>query len=136
MKLNIKKWVISSIAVYITFEILNMLIHGLILGKEYTALANIWRPEMMDIMWVMSIANLIFSFFFVFIFSKGYEGHGIIEGIRYGLIIGLFINIFSVLNQYVIYPLPLNVAIQWLLFNTLQMVVCGIVASLVYKPSS
>jgi hypothetical protein len=86
-------------------------------------------------MWIMYVTALIFSFLFVYIFSKGYEGRGIQEGIRYGLIIGLLMNVVGMFNQYAVYPLPLGLVIQWFIYGVIQFIICGIVVAALYKPS-
>jgi hypothetical protein len=40
-----------------------------------------------------------------FIFTKGYEGNGIGEGVRFGLLIGLFMFIPMAIDQFVVYPI-------------------------------
>lgn len=87
-----KKFIISVISVYVVFEILNFVIHGVLLSSTYMsdALAGVFRPqaEMQSLMWVMWITDLVWAFFFVFFFTKGYENKGIMEGVRYGIYIG------------------------------------------------
>ena len=69
--MNWKKALIATIIIFIIHEVLNFLIHGLILGGTYQAMASTWRPDMEQWMWVMYIGDLSFVFFFVFIFAKG-----------------------------------------------------------------
>ena len=84
-------------------------------------------------MWIMTVADFIFSFFFVYIFTFGYKGRGISEGIRYGLFIGGLMIIPGMLNQYVVYNVPFSLAIQWIIYGLIQTSIIGIVVSLIYK---
>ena len=131
--MNIKKFVIASIVVFIVFEILNFIIHGPLLGSIYEEAKSVWRPDMMDKMWIIHITNFIFSFLFVYIFTKGYENKGIVEGLRFGLIIGLLMNVVGMFNQYAVYPLPFSLAIQWFIYGIIQYVICGAVAASIYR---
>ncbi len=131
--MNIKKFVIASIVVFIVFEILNFIIHGPLLGSIYEETKSVWRPDMMDKMWIIHITNFIFSFLFVYIFTKGYENKGIVEGLRFGLIIGLLMNVVGMFNQYAVYPLPFSLAIQWFIYGIIQYVICGAVAASIYR---
>ena len=131
--MNIKKFVIASIVVFIVFEILNFIIHGPLLGSIYVETKSVWRPDMMDKMWIIHITNFIFSFLFVYIFTKGYENKGIVEGLRFGLIIGLLMNVVGMFNQYAVYPLPFSLAIQWFIYGIIQYVICGAVAASIYR---
>ncbi len=132
--MNKKRFVLASIAVFFVFEILDWIIHSKILSRTYMNLQHLWRPDMMDKMWIMYITAFIFSFLFVYIFTKGYEGKGVAEGIRYGLIIGLLMLVVGMFNQYVVYPIPLNLTIQWFIYGLIQFIIVGIVAALIYKP--
>ena len=101
--MNKKNFVFTSIIVFVAFQVLNFVIHSLILMKAYQAMENVWRPDMMGKMWIIYVTSFIFSFLFVYIFSKGYEGRGIAEGVRFGLIIGLLMNVVGMFNQYAVY---------------------------------
>ena len=85
--MNIKRFVIASIVVIIVIQAVDWLVHGVLLSGWYAEIKGVWRPDMMNLMWVQVLATLFFSFMFVFIFTRGYEGKGIPEGIRYGLYI-------------------------------------------------
>ena len=76
--MNIKRFIIASIAVFIMIEAIDWLVHGLLLAKWYQDIKGLWRTEMMDLMWVMVLGSLFFSFMFVFIFTKGYEARGVV----------------------------------------------------------
>ncbi len=134
--MNVKRFTAASIAVFIINQITDPIIHGAILGKTYEALEHVWRPDMMSKMWVMVISSIIFAFLFVYIFTKGYEGKGVIEGIRYGIFIGLLFKAVGLLSQYAIYPVPFSLVIQWFAFGMIQFIIYGIVTALVYKPKT
>ena len=134
--MNVKRFVVAVIVVFIVFQIFDFIVHGIILAPTYTTLKSVWRPDMMSKMWIMYITSFILSLLFVYIFIKGYEARGIGEGIRYGLLIGLFMNVVGAFNQYVIYPIPFSLALQWLIYGMIEFIICGIIAALIYKPKT
>jgi hypothetical protein len=75
---------------------------------------------------------MIGSFFFSFIFSKGYEGKGIAEGARYGLYIGIWMSVGMAYGTYGMVALPYFMALQWFLYGVVEYVVCGIILALVF----
>jgi hypothetical protein len=133
--MNTKRFIIASIVIFIAVEILDLVEHGLILGSAYMSLTGIWRTDMNSVMWIMYVTALAFSFLFVYIFIKGYKGKGIAEGIRYGLLVGLLMAGIDIANQYVVYPVPSMLAIQWFVYGMIRFVIYGIIASAIYKPS-
>ncbi len=134
--MNIKRYVLAGIAVFATFQVCDMIIHGQILMQTYASLPSLWRPDMMSLMWVMLITGVVLSFLFVYVFVKGYEARGILEGVRYGLIIGIMMNGVGAFNQYVIYPVPFSLAIQWFAYGMIEFIIAGVVAAAIYRPKA
>lgn len=132
--MNVKRFLLAALAVFVTFQVLDFLIHGLYLAPTYEALASIWRPDMMELMWVMYCTGAVLALLFVYIFVKGYQGKGIMEGVRYGLVIGLLMTVVGGLNQFVIYPVPLDLVIKWIVYGLAEFIVAGVVTALIYKP--
>ncbi|MGD0021714.1 MAG: hypothetical protein ABSC54_05365 [Smithellaceae bacterium] len=133
--MNVKRFVWGSIAVFIAFEIMDFIVHGVILKSAYEALAPLWRPDMMSLLWIFHVGSLILAFLFTYIFVKGYESKGILEGVRYGIIIGLFANIPYGFYEYAMYPLPLCLCLQWFIYGMIEFIIGGIIAAGIYKPN-
>lgn len=134
--MNKGKFWLSCLLVFVAYQIVNILIHSVLLMEAYETTASLWRADMMQMMWVMYIADIIKCILFVYVFVRGYESKGIVEGIRFGVIISLLMVIPGMLSQYVVYPVPFSMALQWMIYHTIQMIVMGIVASLIYKPKT
>jgi len=132
--MNVKKFILASIVVFVVYQVLNFIIHGLILDSVYESMAGVWREDMDSTMWIMYVTSFIMSFLFVFIFIKGYEGKGIAEGLRFGLWIGLLMNVVGMFNQYAVYPISMSLTIQWFVYGVIQLMICGIFAAWLYKP--
>ena len=132
--MNVKKFLLAVVSVFVVFELIDFVIHSFILSDTYESLQHLWRPDMMDYMWVMYITVFIWSLFFVYIFTKGYQNRGWLEGLRYGLLIGILMLVVGMFNQWVVYPLPIGLVIQWFIFGLVQFMICGVVAALIYKP--
>lgn len=131
--MNVKRLALASIVVFIALQVMDFVIHGIILSPVYKVLAHVWRPDMMSKMWILTLSSLIMSFFFVYIFAKGYENRGIGEGARYGIIIGLFMNVIGMFSQYVMYPIPFSLSVKWFVFGMVEFTVCGVLAALIYR---
>lgn len=129
--MNKKLWM-SFIAVFITMEILSFVVNGLILGATYEANKALWRPDMNSLMWIYHVLTLVGSFFFTFIFSKGYEGKGMMEGVRYGTYIGIWMSIGMAYGTYAMIPIPYSLALQWFIYGVIQYIIAGVVLAQVY----
>ena len=138
--MNTKRLLLTALVVYILLEVLNFLVHGVILASTYQmeGIKEAFRPEaeMMSKMWIMWVTDIIWAFFFTFFFAKGYEGKGIMEGVRFGFYIGLFWGLVSAYSNYVVIPIPYSLAFQWFICTMIVSIILGIVAALLYKPAS
>jgi hypothetical protein len=134
--MNVKKLLLAAPAVLVTFMALDFVIHNLILSADYEANMELWRPDMMDKMWIMYVTGIIFSLLFVYVFAKGFEGKGIMEGLRFGVIMWLLFSVLGVLGQYMVYPVPEGLVIKWILFSLVEFLIAGIVVALIYKPKA
>jgi len=131
-----KKVLMSFIAVFITMEILSFVVNGLILSATYEATKALWRTDMNSLMWIFHVLTLVGSFFFTLIFSKGYEGKGMMEGVRYGTYIGIWMSIGMAYGTYAMIPIPYSLALQWFIYGVIQYIIAGVVVAQVYGMKS
>ena len=136
--MNWKKFWVAALLVYVVFAVTTFIIHSLILGGYYTKpdVVNSWRPEeeMNKYGWVRFVTMAVFAFFFTFIFAKGYERKGIMEGVRYGIYIALFVFFVTSFDEFIVFQIPYAVVWYWIIAGLVQSVLMGIIAALVYKP--
>lgn len=130
-----KNLLISGLAVFIVYQVLDFVTHDLLMGPAYDATSQLWRleEEMMSLMWVMWVVGLLWSFIFVYLFERMSEGQGIPEGVKYGFCIGLFTVTPMAYNTYVVMPVPYSMALSWFVYGMIKVMVCGAVLSLVHK---
>jgi hypothetical protein len=133
--MNKKVW-LGFIVVFVLMEICSFVVDGLILDSTYKSLSSLWRPDYMSLMWIFHVLMLVGSFFFSFIFSKGYEGKGIAEGIRYGLYIGIWMSIGMAYGTYAMINIPYSLALTWFLVGIVEYIIYGIALALVFRPKA
>lgn len=138
--MNWKKFWLAALLVYVAYVVTLFVIHSLILGGYYMKpdVQSSFRPEeaMSKYSWVRFVTMAVFAFFFTFIFAKGYEGKGIMEGVRFGVYITFFTFFVGSFEQFIIYPIPYAVVWYWIIAGLVQSVLMGVVAALVYKPKA
>lgn len=133
-----KRFWMAFVACYVVGQVLGFLINGVLLKPSYEALAHVWRPEadMNAKMWIFFVTSFIAIFLFCYIFTKGYENKGLVEGLRYGALIGLLLTVPMAYDSYVVYPLPYTMALKWFLTGMAYWLALGAVLALVYKPDA
>jgi hypothetical protein len=136
--MNVKKFWIAVVVIFILLEILGYLVHGVILAATYETegIKEIFRSmeEMDSKMWIMWLTDLIWVYFFVFFFTKGYENKGIMEGVRYGAYMGIFVSLVFSYQNYVMLPIPYSLALQWFIYSFIISLILGLTAALIYRP--
>jgi hypothetical protein len=128
--MNKKVWP-GFMAVFVTLEVLDFVVHGLILSSTYASI-SVWRPDMATKMWITHLVTLIGAFFFAFIFSKGYENKGIGEGLRYGLYIGIWMSVGMAYGTYSMIAIPYSLALEWFIFGVIEYMIAGVVLAMVF----
>lgn len=133
-KVNMKRWWMTSGAVFAWIFATDFVIHGWYLGETYQMTANLWRSqdEMRNFMGWMTGGQALIAIWLSFIFTKGYENKGWQEGVRYGFLIGLLV-VSHYFMQYATTPMPMGLFMNWIWTGLAQCVGAGVVASLVYK---
>jgi hypothetical protein len=133
-----KTFWIGLVVLFIVAQATGYVVHQVWLSDTYQALASAFRPEaeMLDLMWIMMLTGLGVLFLFCYIFTKGHEGKGIGEGIRYGALIGTLVSLPTAIDAYVIYPITVELAAMWFVSGVLSFVIFGAIFAAIYKPSS
>ena len=127
--MNTKRFIWAGVIVFIVYTIINWIIHSALLSSTYAELSL----SLGHLGLVTYLTALFFSFMFVYVFTKGYEARGWAEGIRYGLIIGLLVNVIWMFNQHTIYPVPFSLVLQWFVYGMIQFMICGLVVATIYR---
>jgi hypothetical protein len=130
--MNKRIWA-GFVTVFVTTQIIEGLVGFILLGPTYSHSPHIWRPIAEIRLWMLPVTGAFFSFFFVFIFSKGYEGKGLFEGVRYGLYAALMIVFPHAYNSYATLQIPYSIALLWFLFGTLEYILAGILLSAAFR---
>jgi hypothetical protein len=134
--MNIKRLILAIIVGWLVIFVTDIAIHHFWLMADYAATKSIWRPdaEIQTRLHWMFIAQFLGVATFVTVWAKGFAGGSLGTGVVFGLLMGLFQAIW-VLANYVMIPLPGDLAIKWFIGGLAQAVLLGIATSLVYKPA-
>ena len=132
-----KKLWVGFIASFIVMMVTNFLIHEVLLGSLYRSpsMAGMMRPVGESLLWIHFVTAAVASFFFTLIYSKGNEGKGIGEGVRYGFYIGMLMSIPMAYDTYAEMPIPYALALQWFCYGVIQYILMGIAVAMVFGKS-
>jgi hypothetical protein len=121
------------VVVFLATQIFEGLVNFYVLDPIYSQWSHLWRPIAEAKLWMLPFTGMFFSFFFTYIFSKGFENKGIAEGIRYGAFIALMVVLPHAYGTYALMQIPYSIALQWFLFGTIEYVVAGTLLAIVFR---
>jgi hypothetical protein len=124
-----KKCIISAAVMFVMAWGLSFVVHGLLLGADYAVTPGMRPPaEAQRIIGYLILAQAIFGISFAWIYYQGKEDKPwLAQGIRFGMAIAALTVIPTYLIYHVVTPVPLLLAIKQIIFDTIRMVLMGIV---------
>jgi hypothetical protein len=125
----------AAVVAWIVSLALSPLVNNVLLADLYARHAAVFRPQA-EMNLVLGLgASLVGFFVFAYAYAKGYEGGGgAVEGLRFGVVVGLLLACFAVVWNYVVLPVSGSLAVAWVVDTLVEMALYGVVVGLVYKP--
>ncbi|MGH9788198.1 MAG: hypothetical protein ACRD4U_05795 [Candidatus Acidiferrales bacterium] len=134
--MNLKKLALASGATFVAYSALAYVIHNVLLVGDYQAIASTLRTpeEFLQRLPLLYLGNLIFALAATLIYAHGYEPskNWIGQGFRFGLLLGTLMAPVA-LTEYVVYPVPGALALKWIVFGYLQLVITAWVVAGIYR---
>jgi len=127
-----KKFWTGFVVVFVVLSLLDYIANVLILSSAFEATKDLWRPMAEMKIWIFYVVYLFIAFFFTLIFSKGYEGKGAVEGLRYGFYVGMLMAVPMAYGSYASMPIPYSMALQWFLCGLVEYIILGVVLALIW----
>ena len=131
-----KKFLISVVAIFVLSMALGFLVHGVLLNQSYTQLPGLFRTpqDAEGYFHVMLRAHVLIAFGFVWIYQRGKEDKPFLaQGIRYGLAVAVLMTIPMYLIYYAVQPMPAPLVYKQIVFDTLGVLLMGIVVAWLNK---
>jgi hypothetical protein len=126
------KLVVSAIVMFIMAFALSWFVHGVLLHGDYMQMLGWMRkPEdTQSLMPWMVLAHALFGVAFAWIYVQGRaDKPWLAQGIRYGIAIAALAIAPTYLIYHVVTPVPLLVAFKQIIYDTVRVVLMGIVVA-------
>lgn len=131
-----KKFLISVVVMFVLSLGLGFLVHGVLLNQAYTQLQGLFRtPQDAEAYFpFMLLAHALIAFGFVWLYQRGKEAKPFLsQGIRFGLAVAVLMTIPMYLIYYAVQPMPPAVVYKQIVFDTLSVLLMGIVVAWLNK---
>jgi hypothetical protein len=134
--MNWKRFFAASAVVYVAIQAIDLIVNAVFMKTDNESLKSLWRPNMSSRVWLMYLVGVLVALLFTYIFVKGREGKGLAEGVRFGIIIWLFMSVPMYIGMWVMLLIGWQIILRWLLFSLLEMLIAGILVAAIYKPAA
>jgi hypothetical protein len=124
------KFVISVVAMFVMSWALGFLVHGALLHSDYARFPNLMRTmaDAQTKLPYMLLAHLCIALGFTWIYLKGKEDKPwLAQGIRYGAAVSVMMVFSLYLIYYAVMPFALDLVIKQIVYDTIRLVLMGIV---------
>ena len=124
-----RKCIISAVVMFVMAWALSFVVHGLLLGADYSLTPGMRPPaEAQQIIYWLILAQAIFGAAFAWVYYQGKEDKPwLMQGIRFGLAIAALTVIPTHLIYHVVTPVPLLLAFKQIVLDTIRLLLMGIV---------
>ena len=131
-----KRFFIAWAVLFVAWFLGSYVVHGVLLHDDYVALQGLFRSEadsMRYFPWMIA-AHVILSGAFAWIYSRGVENlPWLAQGVRYGIAVALLTVVPTYMIYYVVQPMPVATVVKQIVFDSVLIVVLGIVAAYIYR---
>lgn len=133
-----KKFLVAWAATFLAWMVGSIVVHGLLLHRDYAQLPNLFRPEeeAQKLMPIMILAHVIMSGAYVRICVRGLSaGSWLLQGLQFGATVSLLTVVPTYMIYYVVQPMPGWHVFKQILFDGSLIVLLGAVPAFVYRQS-
>lgn len=132
--MNTKRYVLASLGVAVFIFIYGWVVHGILLADFWAEqlVEGAMRPPGEEVLWAIVVSCLLQGYALAFIFTRGYQNLGIMEGVRFGLLIAWFIAAIYVL-QFALSPISMTTMVYGLIIDGIMYIIAGVILAALYK---
>ena len=127
----------AAIAAWIVSIALGYVVNDMLLAGLYAANQNAFRPQpdMMTMLPIGFAATFVGFFVMSYAYAKGYEGgSGTMEGLRFGLVVGVLLSCFAIVWEYVVFPIQAAMNVAMVADTIVEFTIYGGIIGTIYKP--
>ena len=135
--MNTKRWLVAGLGAFLAIFTLDIIVHGKLLMGLYEQTASVWRPKQdaNQLMWLMTLGQLLFGLALAWFYTKGYEPKkkGLRQGLRFGFYAGVLLAAAHNFVWYVVLPVPFILNLAWQAAALVDCVAAGAIIGILYK---
>jgi len=136
--MNFGRVAAAAVVAWIVSLPVGFFVNTVLLADIYKANASALRPEAdMNASLPLGFVFLLIGFFaFAYAYAKGYEGgNGVIEGVRFGVLVAVIVTGFGLIWQYILFPVSGTYVTAIIIDGIVESSIYGAIVGAIYKPA-
>ena len=129
-----RRFLLTCVVLVLVAIAWNAFVHLVVLREANVSVQHLRRPDLAEKAWLSVVLTAGVVTVFVCGYSRFARNGSLREGLTYGLFFGLLAGLLVDLNQYLLFPIPAAVAMQWFLGGLVEFSLYGMIASRLYPP--
>ncbi len=129
----VKRFALTCLVLFALALVWNGVVHLVLLREADAAVAQLYRPDLADRMWLSLVLTAAIVVLFVWGYDRFARTGTIREAVGYGAFFAAVAGVLVDLNQYVLYPIPGWLAWLWFIGGLAEFILYGIVVSRLYS---
>jgi hypothetical protein len=131
--MKMTRLVLTMVVVFIVANFTGYFIHAIWLRNDYTAVANLYRPEGQEKMPFIVLAYLAFAIGSVWVYAHGVENKPWLgQGLRFGIAMWLIMAIPSFFIDYAVQPIPAILMAKQVTTEGVDKIFLGLITAALY----
>lgn len=128
-----KQTISAGLAIFVTWTILDIILHGLLLRSTYEATASLWHPLNEMNQPLIFLVTLVLIACFVLVYALLVGPKSLARGLRYGALFGLATGIAAGFGTYIHMLIPLALVWSWFLGGWIKAIAAGAIVGALVK---
>lgn len=129
----LKKSIYSFIMIFISWFILDFVLHGILLHKIYMSTESLWRPDDQMNIPLIYLITMVLILCYVLIYVLLVDSKSLASGLKLGVFLGLITGIASGFGTYLHMPVPFVLAVSWFFGGLIKSTVAGLIVGMIIK---
>jgi hypothetical protein len=135
--MNFPRIAAAAFAAWFAAMGLGYVMNEFVLSDVYLANQAAMRPEAdVNARLPIGFGVLLVGYFaFAYVYAKGYEaGNGVMEGVRFGVLVAILVSCFGLFWQWVVFPITPAMAAATIVDAVFEYAVYGAIVGAIYRP--
>jgi hypothetical protein len=129
----LKRILLAAVAVFVAWEVLDFVIHGVVLREAYAATPGVWRPMAEIKMGLMYVVGAIAAFCFAGIYGWLVRPKSLRAAINFGMLFGIGAGVSMGYGSFAVMPIPYVMAVTWFVGTLVQALVAAVLVGLIVR---